>query len=78
MKVNKGIAAAVAALSIIGLAACGSSGNASGKTDTNADKGLDVMGKTIKYDPNHLVNDGKPIRLNTGVGVARVLIRSIR
>lgn len=39
MKVNKGIAAAVAALSIIGLAACGSSGNASGKTDTNADKG---------------------------------------
>ena len=62
MKVNKGIAAAVAALSIIGLAACGG-GNASGKTDTNADKGLDVMGKTIKYDPNHLVNDGKPIQL---------------
>lgn len=51
MKVNKGIAAAVAALSIIGLAACGSSGNASGKTDTNADKGLDVMGKTINTIP---------------------------
>lgn len=26
-------------------------------------KGLDVIGNTITYDPNHLVNDGKPIQL---------------
>lgn len=63
MKINKGIAAAVAALSIVGLAACGNSNTASGTTDTKADKGLDVIGNNITYDPNHLVNDGKPIQL---------------
>ena len=63
MKINKGIAVAVAALSIVGLAACGNSNAASGTTDTKADKGLDVIGNTITYDPNHLVNDGKPIQL---------------
>lgn len=63
MKARKGIAIAVAALSIVGLAACGGSNTVSGKTDTNADKGLDTMGKTIKYNPNHLVNGGKPIQL---------------
>lgn len=40
MKINKGIAVAVAALSIVGLAACGNSNAASGTTDTKADKGL--------------------------------------
>lgn len=50
-------------LSIVGLAACGNSNAASGTTDTKADKGLDVIGNTITYDPNHLVNDGKPIQL---------------
>ena len=63
MKITKGIAAAVAAMSIIGLAACGSSNTASGTTDTKADKGLDVIGNAIQYDPNHLVNDGKPIQI---------------
>ena len=63
MKINKGIAVAVAALSIVGLAACGNSNAASGTADTKADKGLDVIGNTITYDPNHLVNDGKPIQL---------------
>lgn len=53
MKINKGIAVAVAALSIVGLAACGNSNAASGTTDTKADKGLDVIGNTITYDPNH-------------------------
>lgn len=53
MKINKGIAVAVAALSIVGLAACGNSNTASGTTDTKADKGLDVIGNTITYDPNH-------------------------
>lgn len=51
MKINKGIAVAVAALSIVGLAACGNSNAASGTTDTKADKGLDVIGNTITYDP---------------------------
>ena len=63
MKINKGIAAAVAALSIVGLAACGNSNTASCTTDTIADKGLDVIGNNITYDPNHLINDGKPIQL---------------
>lgn len=49
MKINKGIAVAVAALSIVGLAACGNSNASSGTTDTKADKGLDVIGNT-----NHL------------------------
>ena len=51
MKINKGIAVAVAALSIVGLAACGNSNATSGTTDTKADKGLDVIGNTITYDP---------------------------
>lgn len=78
MRFKKSIAAAVAAMSIVGLAACGSGTTGSGTTDTKADKGLDVMGKTITYDPNHLVNDGKPIQSNTGVGGPRGPIRSTR
>lgn len=62
MNVRKSIVAAVAAVCIAGLAACGG-GTASGTTDTKADKGLKVMGDAITYDPNHLVNGGKPIQL---------------
>ena len=36
----------------------------SGKTDTKADKGMAVMGENVTYDPNHLVNDGKPVELD--------------
>lgn len=78
MKINKGIAVAVAALSIVGLAACGNSNAASGTTDTKADKGLDVIGNTITYDPNHLVNDGKQSSSSTGAGAARARILSTR
>lgn len=64
MNIRKAFAAAAATVSILSLAACGGgAGTASGTTDTKADKGLEVMGQTIKYDPNHLVNDGKPINL---------------
>lgn len=63
MNIKKAFAAAIATVSIFSMAACGSSNTATGTTDTKADKGLDVMGQTIKYDPNHLVNDGKPINL---------------
>lgn len=38
-------------------------GSSSGKKDDNPDKGLEVLGEAIKYDPNHLVNDGEPIDL---------------
>ncbi|MFR0588530.1 extracellular solute-binding protein [Bifidobacterium apri] len=62
MNIRKSIVAAVAAVCIAGLAACGG-GTASGTTDTKADKGLKVMGDAITYDPNHLVNGGKPIQL---------------
>ena len=52
MKINKGIAVAVAALSIVGLAACGNSNAASGTTDTKADKGLDTKGLTLSATPS--------------------------
>lgn len=44
------------------LAGC-SGGSTKGTTDETADKGLEVVGQTLKYDPNTLVNDGKPIKL---------------
>jgi multiple sugar transport system substrate-binding protein len=53
---------AVAAATIM-LSACGGSGAAKGVTDTKADKGLKVLGDHVTYDPNHLVNDGKPIEI---------------
>lgn len=64
MKIKKSLVAAVATVSILSLAACGGGNeSAGGTTDTKADKGMDVMGQAIQYDPNHLVNDGKPIQL---------------
>lgn len=62
------VALAVAAVCLIGLSACGGgkAGSAAGGgvTDTKADKGLKVVGDHVKYDPNHLVNDGKPIAID--------------
>lgn len=55
---------AIAAVAIGGLlsaSACGGSGG--GEKDTEADKGLPVVGETVKYDPNTLVNDGEPIEV---------------
>ena len=87
MKINKGIAVAVAALSIVGLAACGNSNAASGTTDTKADKGLDVIGNTITYDPNYRANLWKnkedaiaqmKSSSSTGAGAARARILSTR
>ena len=63
MNLKKVCSAAIATVSILSLAACGSGNTGTGTTDTNADPGLDVMGQTIQYDPNHLVNNGKPIQL---------------
>ena len=62
MQLKKMAAGAIATVSIISmLGACSSA--AKGVTDTKKDKGLDVIGTNIKYDPNHLVNNGKPITL---------------
>ncbi|MBS4218519.1 extracellular solute-binding protein [Bacillus sp. FJAT-49711] len=52
------------ALLLVALTACSSSKNNSGGIkDEQADKGLEVMGETIKYDPNKLVNNGDPIEI---------------
>lgn len=44
------------------VSACGGK-TVSGITDTKKDKGLPEIGQMIKYNPNHLVNNGKPIAL---------------
>lgn len=48
-----------------GLVGCGSSGGGSstGTVDSTEDKGLEVIGENVTYDPNKLVNDGQPIAL---------------
>lgn len=53
---------------VLSLAGC-SGGGTSDKTsqgvqDTQTDKGLEVMGDNVTYDPNHLVNDGEPITID--------------
>ena len=63
MKIKKSLAALTATgCKCHNAHGCSSSGS-SGVVDTQADKGLAVMGDTITYDPNHLVNDGQPIEL---------------
>ena len=47
------------------------------KTDTKADKGMAVMGENVTYDPNHLVNDGKPVELDWWLWDAPELFGSI-
>ncbi len=63
MKIKKSLAALTATVSIMAFATGCSSSGSSGVVDTQVDKGLAVMGDTITYDPNHLVNDGQPIEL---------------
>lgn len=61
---NKKVFASIAAVSsvMLALAGCGSTSGASAPT-VKVNKGLPVLGKAIKYDPNHLVNNGRPITL---------------
>lgn len=66
MKKKKIFMALASLLMISGLAACGSSkdgGSAGGTTDTKEDKGMEVLGDQVKFDPNKLVNDGEPINI---------------
>ncbi|KFI66163.1 extracellular solute-binding protein [Bifidobacterium cuniculi] len=64
MKISRIVSALTVTVFIsTALGACGS-GGAKGVTDTQADKGLPTMGETVTYDPNHLVNEGKPITID--------------
>ncbi|MGX7163866.1 extracellular solute-binding protein [Enterococcus massiliensis] len=66
MKKKKIFMALASLLMISGLAACGSSkdgGSAGGTTDTKEDKGMEVLGDQVKFDPNKLVNDGETINI---------------
>lgn len=61
------LAGCIAAVLTLSLTACSSGDTESvraGQRDTNPDKGLAVMGETVKYDPNHLVNDGELVSLD--------------
>ncbi len=63
MRLSKFMAVAAAAVLSVSLTGCSGGSSSSAVEDTNADKGLPVVGSTLKYDPNKLVNDGKPITL---------------
>ena len=58
-------------------AAGGENGTSTGKQDTQADKGMEVMGANVTYDPNHLVNDGEPITIDWWVWATEDMFRSI-
>lgn len=62
MTIRRFLAALVATGGIVGMCGCGA-GSGAGVVDTQADKGLEVMGDAITYDPNRLVNDGQPITI---------------
>lgn len=69
MKFKKAISASLAVLMAVSMAACATQENPDSKTgaglkDENADKGLEVMGNAVQYDPNHLVNKGDPIQID--------------
>ncbi|MEI5990085.1 hypothetical protein A5881_001578 [Enterococcus termitis] len=64
MKKRKVFATLITLLMVGGLAACGngkSSEKSSGTVDTKEDKGMEVLGEKVSFDPNKLVNDGKTI-----------------
>ncbi len=61
---RKQIIASVAAVStvMLALAGCGSTSSSS-TASVKVNKGLPTYGKAVKYDPNHLVNNGKKITI---------------
>lgn len=63
MKKRKVFVTVMTLLMLGTLAACGgkSTGKSSGTVDTKADKGLEVLGDKVTFDPNKLVNDGETI-----------------
>ncbi len=65
---RRGTVTTVAALAAAGLVltACssGGGGGGGGTVDDNPDKGLPVVGDSVTYDPNTLVNEGEPVTLD--------------
>ena len=66
---------------VLSLAGCSSGGSGStasqGVQDTQADKGLEVMGDNVTYDPNHLVNTGDPISIEWWGWASEDMFRAI-
>ena len=62
-----------------GMCACGNGKKTSykGTTDTNPDKNMEIMGENVTYNPNQLVNDGKPVELEWWLWDAPDLFGSI-
>jgi multiple sugar transport system substrate-binding protein len=58
------LAATLAAGTLLLTACSGKSSAGGGVKDTKADKGLPIVGANLKYNPNTLVNGGKPIHLD--------------
>lgn len=63
---RKKLLSAILALTMVGMIGC--SGNnkstaTSAVKDTVADKGLEIIGDNVKYNPNQLINEGEPISL---------------
>ena len=71
----------LALILVLSLAGCSGGGNTAGTSqgtqDTQADKGLEIMGDNVSYDPNHLVNDGEPITIDWWVWATEDMFRSI-
>ena len=71
----------LALILVLSLAGCSGGGNTAGTSqgtqDTQADKGLEVMGDNVTYDPNHLVNNGDPITIDWWVWATEDMFRSI-
>ena len=64
MKTTRKLAVVLTAGALM-LTACSSkSSDGDAVKDTSSDKGLPIVGENVKYDPNTLVNDGKPIHLD--------------
>ena len=69
----------LALILVLSLAGCSGGGNTAGTSqgtqDTQADKGLEIMGDNVTYDPNHLVNDGEPITIDWWVWATEDMFR---
>lgn len=57
------IVVAIVTVASLFLTGCSGGSSIDAVEDTEPDKGLPVVGETLKYDPNTLVNDGQPIEL---------------
>ena len=69
--------ALILVLSLAGCSGGNTAGTSQGTQDTQADKGLEIMGDNVTYDPNHLVNDGEPITIDWWVWATEDMFRSI-